>query len=136
LKLNVLLSHLNSTNIKNPGKKRNQASRQAIKGFFSARFPCSHRAQLEFQEELAMKKSGLIDMFGLSSDPISNDQLDGLLFRFESDARIAREGDSKNPSLPFLMVDTATGYESDDMLFNTSDERERTISPASDPTLQ
>ena len=83
-----------------------------------------------------MKKSGLIDMFGLSGDPISNDQLDGLLFRFESDAHIAREGDSKNPSLPFLMVDTATGYESDHMLFDTSDERERTISPASYPTFQ
>lgn len=83
-----------------------------------------------------MKKSGLIDMFGLSSDPISNDQLDSLLFRFESDAHIASEGDSKNPSLPFLMVDTATDYESDDMPFNTSDERERTISSASSQTLQ
>jgi hypothetical protein len=83
-----------------------------------------------------MKKSGLIDMFGLSSDPASNDQLDSLLFRFESDAHIGREGDSKNPSLPFLMLDTAISYDSDDMLFNTSDERERTISPASYPTLQ
>jgi hypothetical protein len=83
-----------------------------------------------------MKKSGLIDMFGLSSDPISNDQLDSLLFRFESDAHIAGEGDSKTPSLPFLMADTVTDYESDDMLLNTSDERERTISSASSQTLQ
>jgi hypothetical protein len=83
-----------------------------------------------------MKKTGLIDMFGLSSDPLSNDQLDGLLFRLESDAHITREGGSKNSSLLFLMVDTAPGYESDDMLFNTSDEGERTIRPTSYPTLQ
>jgi hypothetical protein len=33
------------------------------------------------------------------------------------------------------MADTVTDYESDDMLLNTSDERERTISSASSQTL-
>lgn len=32
-----------------------------------------------------MKKSNLIDMFGLSGDPSSDDHLDALLFRLESD---------------------------------------------------
>ncbi|SFH25722.1 hypothetical protein SAMN05216299_10453 [Nitrosospira sp. Nsp14] len=81
-----------------------------------------------------MKKSGLIDMFGLSSDPISNDQLDGLLFRLESDGHIAREGGSENPFSPSLIV--APGYESDDLLFNTSNEGERTMRLALYPTLQ
>ena len=42
-----------------------------------------------------MKKSGLIDMFGLSGDPINNDPLDGLLFRLESDTHIAHGGGAK-----------------------------------------
>lgn len=83
-----------------------------------------------------MKKSGLIDMFGLSSDPISNDQLDDLLFRLESDGHIAREGGSENSFSPSLIVVTASGYDSNDMLFNTSNEGERTIRLASYPTLQ
>lgn len=92
--------------------------------------------QLEFLEELIMKKSGLIDMFGLSSDPISNDQLDDLLFRLESDGHIAHEGGSENSFSPSLIVVIAPGYESDDVLFNTSNEGERTIRLASYPTLQ
>ncbi len=30
-----------------------------------------------------MEKSKLIDLFGLSNDPLNNDQLDDLLFRLE-----------------------------------------------------
>jgi hypothetical protein len=56
-----------------------------------------------------MKKSGLIDMFGLSSDPISNDQLDSLLFHLESDGHIARRGGSENSFSPSLIVVPAPG---------------------------
>ena len=48
-----------------------------------------------------MKKSGLIDMFGLSGDPKSNDQLDSLLFRLSSDEPISCEGGVAESSLPF-----------------------------------
>lgn len=83
-----------------------------------------------------MKKSGLIDMFGLSGDPINNDPLDGLLFRLESDTHIAHGGGAKNSLSPSLIVVTTSGYEFDDMLFDTSNEGERTIRPVSYPTLQ
>jgi hypothetical protein len=83
-----------------------------------------------------MKKSGLIDMFGLSSDPISNDQLDDLLFRLESDGHLAHEGGSDNSFSPSVVVVTASGYDSNNILFNTSNEGKRTIRLASYPTLQ
>ena len=41
-----------------------------------------------------MKKSNLIDMFGLTGDPSSEDRLDDLLFRLESDAQNALEVNS------------------------------------------
>ncbi len=41
-----------------------------------------------------MKKSKLIDMFGLSGDSASNDRLDDLLFRLESDTSTASDGNS------------------------------------------
>jgi hypothetical protein len=83
-----------------------------------------------------MKKSGLIDMFGLSGDPISNGQLDGLLFGLESDTHLAHGGGAKNSLSPSIIVATASGCEFDDMLFNTSNEGERTIRLASYPSLQ
>ena len=47
-----------------------------------------------------MKKSELIDMFGLSGDSSSNDQLDDLLFFLESDIPNVLETNSKVTCLP------------------------------------
>jgi hypothetical protein len=65
-----------------------------------------------------MKKTGLIDMFGLSGDPISNDQLDNLLFRLESDDCASRcEGSTAESSSPFSIKICTSGFESEDILF-------------------
>lgn len=83
-----------------------------------------------------MKESGLIDMFGLSGDPISNDQLDDLFLCLESDDPIAREGGSNDSFSPFLIVVTASLSESDNFLFHTLNERERTIRTCHTRALQ
>jgi hypothetical protein len=50
-----------------------------------------------------MKKSSLIDMFGLNDDPGNNDQLDNLLFRLESEEHIpCKDGDGRSSS-PFYI---------------------------------
>ena len=65
-----------------------------------------------------MKKTRLIDMFGLSGDPISNDQLDNLLFRLESDDCASRcEGGAAESSSPFSITVCTSGFESEDIVF-------------------
>jgi hypothetical protein len=65
-----------------------------------------------------MKKTGLIDMFGLSGDPTINDQLDNLLVRLESDDCASRcEGGTAESSSPFSITVRTSGFESEDILF-------------------
>jgi hypothetical protein len=64
-----------------------------------------------------MKKSRLIDMFGLSGDPANNDQLDNLLFRLESDEPIQCEGGTKHSSSPFSTITCISSFEFEDILF-------------------
>ncbi|ARO87898.1 hypothetical protein EBAPG3_009020 [Nitrosospira lacus] len=54
-----------------------------------------------------MKKSELIDMFGLSGDSSSHDQLDDLLFRLESDAPNVLETHSKVTCLSSVLAASA-----------------------------
>ena len=52
-----------------------------------------------------MKKSRLIDMFGLNGDPGTNDQLDNLLFHLESEEHIpipCKDGAERSSS-PFYI---------------------------------
>ena len=63
-----------------------------------------------------MKKSELIDMFGLRSDSSSNDQLDDLLFRLESDIPNVLETHSKVTCLSSLTTITIASFGSDDVL--------------------
>jgi hypothetical protein len=64
-----------------------------------------------------MKKSRLIDMFGLSGDPENNDQLDNLLSRLESDEPIQCEGGAKHSSSPFSTIIRISSFEFEDILF-------------------
>ena len=48
-----------------------------------------------------MRKNKLIDMSGLSGDPLSNDQLEALFFRLESEIPNAPRENSKRVYLPF-----------------------------------
>ena len=82
-----------------------------------------------------MKKSGLIDMFGLSSDPISNDQLDDLLFRLESDGHLHMKVDSENSSLPSVVVVTASGYDSNNILLNSKEMKQTNGRFIPDPSI-
>ncbi len=70
------------------------------------------------QEIQTMKKSKLIDMFGLSGDSASNDRLDDLLFRLESDTSTAscRNSDDGG-ALSFAVTISTSGYESEDVFF-------------------
>jgi hypothetical protein len=45
-----------------------------------------HSPVLTIAEEMIMKKTKLIDMFGLSGDPSDDDELDDLFFRLEHEA--------------------------------------------------
>ena len=63
-----------------------------------------------------MKKSELIDMFGLRGDSSSNDQLDDLLFRLESDISNVLETHSKVTCLSCLTTITIATFRSDDVL--------------------
>jgi hypothetical protein len=65
-----------------------------------------------------MKKSKLIDMFGLSEDSASSDQLDDLLFRLESNTSTASGAISDNSApVSFSMTIGTSGYESEDVFF-------------------
>lgn len=50
-----------------------------------------------------MKKSRLIDMFGLNDDPGNNDQLDNLLLRLESEEHIPGKDRAGRSSSPFYI---------------------------------
>lgn len=63
-----------------------------------------------------MKKSELIDMFGLSGDSSSNDQLDDLLFRLESDIPNVLETNSKVTCLSSFTTMPITDSAADDIL--------------------
>ena len=63
-----------------------------------------------------MKKSELIDMFGLSGDSSSNDQLDDLLFCLESDIPNVLETNSKVTCLSSFTTMPIADSAADDML--------------------
>lgn len=63
-----------------------------------------------------MKKSELTDMFGLSGDSSSNDQLDDLLFCLESDIPNVLETNSKVTCLSSFTTITIAGFGPDDVL--------------------
>ena len=70
------------------------------------------------QEIQKMKKSKLIDMFGLSGDSACNSRLDDLLFRLESDTSTASDGISDDSAaLSFSVTISTSGYESEDVFF-------------------
>jgi hypothetical protein len=70
------------------------------------------------QEIQKMKKSKLIDMFGLSGDSASNDRLDDLLFCLESDTSTAsKEILDDSAALSFSVTINTCGYESEDVFF-------------------
>ena len=50
-----------------------------------------------------MKKSRLIDMFGLNDDPGKSDQLDNLLLRLESEEHIPCKDGAERSSSPFYI---------------------------------
>jgi hypothetical protein len=50
-----------------------------------------------------MKKSRLIDMFGLNDDAGNNDQLDNLLFHLESEEHIPCKDGARRSSSPFYI---------------------------------
>ncbi|MEP7370867.1 MAG: hypothetical protein ABI659_01450 [Nitrosospira sp.] len=62
-----------------------------------------------------MKKSELIDMFGLSGDSSSNDQLDDLLFCLESDIPNVLETNSKVTCLSSFTTMPIADSAADDM---------------------
>ena len=65
-----------------------------------------------------MKKSKLIDMFGLSGDSANNDRLDDLLFRLETDTSTVFDGISDDSgALSFSVTISTSGYESEDVFF-------------------
>ena len=70
-----------------------------------------------------MKKSKLIDLFGLSGDSSSDDQLDDLLFRLEWERPTTLHGNSKDASFMSAFITTGnTSPESRDGLFNCSNQ--------------
>jgi hypothetical protein len=69
-----------------------------------------------------MKKSRLIDMFGLSGDPVNNDRLDALLFRLESNYSISCGGNAESSSLPFSVTICTSGFQSEDILFELQEQ--------------
>lgn len=75
-----------------------------------------------------MKKSELIDMFGLRGDTSSNDQLDDLLFRLESDIPNVLETHSKVTCLSSITTITIASFESDDFL-GVPERRNRVACP-------
>ena len=74
-----------------------------------------------------MKKSELTDMFGLSGDSSSNDQLDDLLFCLESDIPNVLETNSKVTCLSSFTTITIAGFGSDDIL--AIPERRNRVAP-------
>jgi|SRR5690242_18859542 hypothetical protein len=80
--------------------------------------PMPHSELRNLQEIQKMKKSKLIDMFGLSEDSANNDRLDNLLFRLESDTSTASCGISDDSDALSLSITISTsGYESEDVFF-------------------
>lgn len=69
-----------------------------------------------------MKKSKLIDLFGLSGDSSSDDQLDDLLFRLESERPTTLHGNSNDAFMAVFITTANTGFESRDVLFNCSNQ--------------
>lgn len=69
-----------------------------------------------------MKTSNLIDMFGLSGDPSSDDQLDDLLFRLESDIPNALH--EEHTCLPSFIA-TPIAVPSAGMFFSTTENAEK-----------
>ena len=67
-----------------------------------------------------MKKSKLIDLFGLSGDSSSDDQLDDLLFRLESERPATLHGNSKAALMAAFITTGNTSFESRHVLFNYS----------------
>lgn len=67
-----------------------------------------------------MKKSKLIDLFGLSGDSSSDNQLDDLLFRLESERPATLHGNSKAAFMTTFITTGNTSFESQDVLFNYS----------------
>ena len=68
-----------------------------------------------------MKKSKLIDLFGLSGDSSSDDQLDDLLFRLESERPTMLHGNSKDAFMSVFITTGNTSLDSDG-LFNHSNQ--------------
>lgn len=66
-----------------------------------------------------MKKSKLIDLFGLSGDSSSNDQLDDLLFRLESERPALHENSKAALMATFITIGN-TSFESRHVLFSYS----------------
>jgi hypothetical protein len=69
-----------------------------------------------------VKKSKLIDLFGLSGDSSSDDQLDDLLFRLESERPTTLHGNSKDAFMSAFVTTGNTSRESRDGLFNCSNQ--------------
>jgi hypothetical protein len=69
-----------------------------------------------------VKKSKLIDLFGLSGDSSSDDQLDDLLFRLESERPTTLHGNSKDAFMSAFIIAGNTSLESRVGLFNCSNQ--------------
>lgn len=66
-----------------------------------------------------MTNAKLIDIFGLSADPASGDQLDDFLLRLESEEPDAFHEDSEHTCLPsFVTIAISNSESGSDVLFN------------------
>ena len=65
-----------------------------------------------------MKKSKLIDLFGLSGDSSSDDQLDDLLFRLEWERPTTLHGNSKDASFMSAFITTGNTSPESEMVFS------------------
>ena len=68
-----------------------------------------------------MKKSRLIDMFGLSGGTADDDRLDDLLFRLESSTSTSPGGISGGSAfVPFSITISTSGFESEDGVLHST----------------